>query len=96
MVDEWIAKDIRQHYHVWDERSLKDLLTLAAKQMKADLELMDGFFLVNGFELLAVVRKRSNGTGRLKWSPSKTAAVLTLARVVTEDIKRHRELDLKA
>ncbi|RVD19618.1 class I SAM-dependent methyltransferase [Mesorhizobium sp. M4B.F.Ca.ET.017.02.2.1] len=89
MVDKWIADGDRHHYHVWDETALRDLMAIAAKEMNCCLELVDGAFLRNGFELLAVIKKGHTG-GRTKWRPTATAATIALAKAVYDDIRSYQ------
>ncbi len=89
MVDRWVAAGDRHHYHVWDETALHELLKVAAKQIDCNLMLVDGFFLRNGFELLAVVEKGGTG-GALGWRPPKIRAAATFCRVVYDDIRSYR------
>ncbi|RWE34811.1 methyltransferase domain-containing protein [Mesorhizobium sp.] len=92
MVDRWVANGDRHHYHVWDETALRDLLTVAAKEMKHNLTLVDGSFLGNGFELLAVVRKEGQG-GVLKWRRPLVRAAVIFCKAVYDDVRSHSQLE---
>ncbi|WP_189350229.1 methyltransferase domain-containing protein [Mesorhizobium sp. M1E.F.Ca.ET.045.02.1.1] len=93
MVDEWISRGDRHHYHVYDEAALKDVLSEAGKASGNDLQLVDAFMPRDGFEILAIVRKLGKGSGRLRWLPKMVIASRTVeiaAIMAMRQVRAHR------
>lgn len=66
LAQEWTDTDNRQHYHVYDATTVKDVLDLAASAAKVGLRFVDGLLARDGFEFLLVLEKRSSG-GLQNW-----------------------------
>ena len=66
---EWVDADLRQHYHVYDVQSVRDVVSLAAEASLSGLRYVDGLLSPDGFEFLMVLEKRSSG-GLLGWPSS--------------------------
>lgn len=70
---EWVDADIRQHYHVYDEQTVRDVASLAAQASSVGLRYVDGLLSRDGFEFLIVLEKQPSG-GLKSWpAPSRKA-----------------------
>ena len=59
------------------------------------LSLVDGFMPKQGFELLVVVRKKANGTGRISWLSKSFLAIkerAVMARMVARELRSSGKL----
>jgi SAM-dependent methyltransferase len=54
---EWTEANDRHHYHVYDEQTVVDVLTLAARHAGCGLRFIGGLLPAQGFEFLMVVEK---------------------------------------
>lgn len=61
LAQEWVAADLRQHYHVYDEQSVRGAMALATDASASGLRYVDGLLSAEGFEFLMVLEKRSSG-----------------------------------
>lgn len=63
---EWTEANDRHHYHVYDEQTVTDVLTLAARHSGCGLRLVASLLPTHGFEFLVVVEKTA-GDGLTGW-----------------------------
>ncbi|MGV1802389.1 methyltransferase domain-containing protein [Agrobacterium vitis] len=74
---EWIDADLRQHYHVYDEETVKDVAALAAKASSVGLRYVDGLLSKDGFEFLFILEKQPSG-GLQGWPSSMRSTISAL------------------
>lgn len=80
--DAWIANGDRNHYHVYDEQALRDVLLLVAKELNSTLRIEGSFLLEQGFEHLVVISKRA-GPAELRWPSSFASRISALKALVS-------------
>lgn len=85
LVDRWIDRGDRHHYHVWDEPALLDAVELAAEIAGAGLCLEGWLTARNGFELLVVLRK-AEGARHSFSRPAAWSMALSNAAVVGRNL----------
>ena len=85
-VDEWVADDMRHHYHVYDEKTVKAVFDLAAKEFGVGLHFVDGLISKDGFEFLLIIEKR--GSGGLTGWPNSLLKLARAARAYSYGCKR--------
>lgn len=74
---EWTDADVRQHYHVYDEQTARDVVLLAAEAASVGLRYVDGLLSKDGFEFLLILEKEPSG-GLLAWPDRAQKAKATL------------------
>lgn len=57
LAQHWTDTDNRQHYHVYDQTTVKDVLDLASDAAGLGLKFVNGSLSRNGFEFLLVIEK---------------------------------------
>lgn len=73
----WTDDGDRHHYHVYDAVTVRDVLSIAAKESRVGLRFVDGLLSKDGFEFLMVLEKLPSGG--LSW-PSPLRRWLATAR----------------
>lgn len=58
LAQEWTDTDNRQHYHVYDETTVKDVIYLAENAASVGLTMVEGRFSRDEFEFLLVLEKK--------------------------------------
>jgi SAM-dependent methyltransferase len=58
---EWTNAGDRHHYHVYDEQTVRDVFSLAARASSIGLRFVDGLLSRDGFEFLVVLEKQKSG-----------------------------------
>ncbi len=88
---EWTRADDRHHYHVYDEQTVKDVLSLVGDVSSIGLKFVNGLLSKDGFEFLVIVEKGQSGglRGWPTWMEKCMATIRSLSINAFVDLKRN-------